>query len=266
MTTMTQMQLDKYKKCLMNVNIDLGILIQNAENLAYKLGAIKAKDFKYKAYDYYNQYDIKDIMTLRKNILSSLKFLKAQFSAIKEDAGKEYIYPPSIDKIKTDIKKWMGVIGKINPDDVKYYKAILEILENKKYNNIKGSKEVYKICKENKKSDLNPYMWMYISPPILSHIDKNNKENEQKAEADANSMPDLALDENDKNKINIGLISSNDYYVEQREINELLRNYKEQDYEQLALKVNNYIDKYKQLPYIEKENEIIFDQILKDNT
>ena len=262
-----QMQVDKYMQCLMNVNIDLGILIQNAENLAYKLGAIKNQNLQYKAYDYYNQYDRKDIMTLRKNILSSLSFLKAQFIAIKQETGKEYIYPPSINKIKTDVKTWKGIIEKINPDDAKYYTAILEILDNKKYNPIRGTEDVYKICNQNKKSDLSPYMWMFIAPPVLNHIDNSNKENENNIGANNNSNPDLTIQGNDSsseaNKIN--LISSNDNFKEQREINDLLRIYNENIHDQLIFKVMAYHEMHKNYPYIEKENENIFNKIFLQN-
>ena len=53
---MTQIQLNKYKECLMHVNNDLGMLLQNAENLAYKLGVIEENEMCYLNYDYYNQY------------------------------------------------------------------------------------------------------------------------------------------------------------------------------------------------------------------
>lgn len=258
-----QEQLDKYKQCLMNVNIDLGILIQNAENLAYKLGAIKAKNLKFKAYDYYNQYDTKDIMTLRKNILSSLSFLKAQFIAIKQETGKEYIFPPSINKIKTDIKNWKGIIEKINPDDAKYYAAILEILENKKYKPIIGSEDVYKICNKGKKSDLSPYMWMFIAPPVLNHIDQANSGNENNIEANNNSNPDLIIEENASSSETpkIVLISSNDNFKEQRDINDMLRYYDENIRDQLISKVIDYQNKHKMYPYIERENEEKFNKI-----
>ena len=259
----SQAQLDKYKQCLMNVNIDLGILIQNAENLAYKLGAIKAKSLKFKAYDYYNQFETKNIMTLRKNILSSLSFLKAQFIAIKQETGKEYIFPPSINEIKTDIKKWKGIIEKINPDDAKYYTAILEIIENKKYKPIKGSEDVYKICTKDKKSDLSPYMWMFIAPPVLNHIDQANLENEKNIEANNNSNPDLNIAENASSSetSKMKLISSNDNFIEQREINDMLRYYNENIRDQLILKMTNYFDKHNMYPYIEKENEENFNKI-----
>ena len=87
---MTQIQLNKYKECLMHVNNDLGMLLQNAENLAYKLGVIEENEMRYLNYDYYNQYKKKDIMTLRKNILSSLNFLSKQFIAKIRNRKKLY--------------------------------------------------------------------------------------------------------------------------------------------------------------------------------
>ena len=89
----SNVQIEKYLECLIYVNNDLGILLQNAENLAYKLKVIDKKDMQYLSYDYYNQFEKKDVHTLRKNIKSSLKFLEAQFIAIKQETGKEYIFP-----------------------------------------------------------------------------------------------------------------------------------------------------------------------------
>ena len=47
MQSLTQIQLSKYKECLIHVNNDLGMLLQNAENLAYKLGVLKKPNFSF---------------------------------------------------------------------------------------------------------------------------------------------------------------------------------------------------------------------------
>lgn len=269
-----QIQIEKYKECLMHVNNDLGMLIQNAENLAYKLGAIKSNQFHYKAYDHYNQFDKKDIWTLRKNILSSLRFLEAQFIAIKQETRKEYIFPPSIEKIKYDVKNWKKIIENKSPEDVKYYNAILSMLEKKKYTDIAGAEEVYKICNANKKSDATPYMWMYMSPPILNHIDKNSEKYQIKFQSDKNFMPDIHIDnadnagnnDNENNmsdyNVNEDLISSNDINKEIREINNLLEECK--DYKFIKKKIEHFKDKHKKYPYIEEKNYNLYDKIMND--
>ena len=53
---MKQIQLNKYKECLIHVNSDLRMLLQNAENLAHKLGVIRENEMHYLSYDYYKQY------------------------------------------------------------------------------------------------------------------------------------------------------------------------------------------------------------------
>ena len=259
---MDQVQLEKYKECLMHVNNDLGMLIQNAENLAYKLGAIKANQFHYKAYDYYNQYDKKDIWTLRKNILSSLHFLKVQFVAIKQETGKEYIFPPSIEKIKDDVKNWKEIIEKKSPKDVEYFDAILSILEKKKYNDITGATEVYKMCNNNKRSDATPFMWMYMSPPILNHIDSNIESTQMKYKSNKNFMPDINRDvaEIDNEK----LIKSNELNSKTREINKLLKECKDYDY--IRKKITEFKEKHNNDPYIENENLGLYIEIMSDYT
>lgn len=263
-----QVQLEKYKECLMHVNNDLGMLIQNAENLAYKLGAIKSNQFHYKTYDYYNQFDKKDILTLRKNILSSLHFLKVQFTAIKQETGKEYIFPPSIEQIKSDVKNWKKIVEKKSPEDVKYYDAILSIIEKKKYTDIAGAEEVYKLSYKNKRSDATPYMWIYMSPPILNHIDSNIEKNHIKYGHKENNMPDIIRndDENiekEKNmNANEGLLNSNDINRDIRDINRLLEECK--DLKFIKKKIEHFIEKHRQEPYIEENNYKLYDKIMND--
>lgn len=247
---LTQIQLDKYKECLMHVNNDLGMLLQNAENLAYKLGVIKKEEFHYLSYDYYNQYEKKDIWTVRKNIISSLNFLKKQFIAIKLDTGKGYILPPSIEQIKNDVKYLKKVVAKKSPNDVKYYDAILAMIENRKYTEIDGWEEVYDKCKNKKGSDATPYMWMNMSPPILNNIDKNIENATIQNQANKNFNPDLNRD--------VGLthdsklIRSNELNKDTKEINILLKECRDYDY--IKRKISDFINNYQNEPYIDEQN------------
>ena len=259
-TEQDQIQLEKYKECLMYVNNDLGMLLQNAENLAYKVGAIKPKHFHYQKYDFYDQYEKKDILTLRKNIISSLNFLKKQFIAIKQETGKEYIFPPSIELIKNDVQNWKKKIEIINPDDTKYYNAILSMLEKKKYNDIPGSNEIYKLCNKNKESDANPYMWIFMSPPILHNIDSGIEQSQLECQNNQNVRPDVKRDV--QKKINDDLIKSNEFYIKTKEINTLLKEYK--DIEKILTKIYEFKDKFKIDPAIETENLNLYNAIMNN--
>lgn len=256
-----QIQLEKYRECLMHIHNDLGMLIQNAENLAYKLGVIKADQFHYKRYDYYNQFNKKDIWTIRKNILSSLKFIKAQLIAIKQETGKEYIFPPSIGKIKNDVKYLKELVEKKSPKDVIFYDAILFFLEKKKFIKISDSEKVYKICCNNKKSDATQYMWMNMSPPILNNIDSNVENNLIKYQSDENFMPDIIRDEIEQGD-NEKLIVSNEINNKTREINKLLKECK--NYDIIKKKISEFNEIYRSSLYIEEENIELYNKILND--
>lgn len=241
-----QIQLDKYKECLMHVNNDLGMLLQNAENLAYKLGIINPENFHYKNYDYYNQYEIKDVNRLRRNIISSLKFLKVQLIAIKQETNKEYIFPPSIDNIIYDMKNLKKLIEQKSPTDTQYYDAILKFLQEKKFIDIVGSDEIYKICYKNKISDTNPFMWMFLSPSILNHIDK-------KAGILQNNLgPDVDRDEF---SIDSGLVMSNEFYSKLKELNRCLKECN--DYNYIKNQIEKFNEKFKKDPvsFIEESNK-----------
>jgi hypothetical protein len=249
-------QINQYKQCLIYVNNDLGMLIQNAENLAYKLGAIKPEDFHYLSFDYYKQYDKKDLWTLRKNIISSLKFLKAQFTAIKQETGKEYVFPPSIEEIKYYIKSLKNLIETISPSDAKFYDAIISFLEQKQFIDIDGADEIYKICYNNKKSDVNHLMWMNMSPPILNSIDKMCDENNN------DNMPDIPKDVPAKD--NKHLMKSNARYQDEKNINALLENKNENLKDMIIEKLNDFQDKYQSFPRIKEENICFYNKIIKD--
>ena len=264
MPSLTQIQLCKYKECLIHVNNDLGMLLQNAENLAYKLGVLKKEEFHYKSYDYYNQYEEKNILTLRKNILSSLNFLKKQFIAIKLETGKEYIFPPSIEQVKNDVKHWKKLVEKKSPEDIKYYDAIISIIDNRKYTEIEGWEEVYDKCNNNKGSDVSPYMWMNFSPPILNNIDNNVENIYLKNQMNPNFNPDLNRD--GKENTDPKLFRANEINKDTKYINKLLKECR--DYEFIKKRIVEFMDNYKCEPYIDEQNikfyKIIYNSIIND--
>lgn len=264
MPSQTQIQLCKYKECLIHVNNDLGMLLQNAENLAYKLGVLKKEEFHYKSYDYYNQYEEKNILTLRKNIISSLNFLKKQFIAIKLETGKEYIFPPSIEQIKSDVKHWKKLVEKKSPEDIKYYDAIISIIDNRKYTEIEGWEEVYDKCNNNKGSDVSPYMWMNFSPPILNNIDNNVENIYLKNQINPNFNPDLNRD--GKENTDPKLFRANEINKDTKYINKLLKECR--DYEFIKKRIVEFMDNYKCEPYIDEQNiklyKIIYNTIIND--
>ena len=264
----SSVQSNKFQECLMYVNNDLGILLQNAENLAYKLGVIKKEEMKYLSYDYYNQFEQKDIGTLKKNIISSIKFLKAQFIAIKQETGKDYIYPPSIEEIIKDVIKWKELIKEKSPTDLIYFKNIYSLLNKGKSKNFKDSENIYQDCiNNNKKTNITPYMWMYYSPQILHNIDKNNEIIQNKMDTNGQSNPDIIRGPSQTYKDN--LIKTKEIYKEIQEINAMINNLKENkdegkkiDEEQIKLKIEEFISEYKQEPFIEKENQKIYGQLI----
>jgi hypothetical protein len=269
-SSQSSIQLDKYYECLMYVNNDLGMLLQNAENLAYKLGAIEIEDLQYLNYDYYNQFEKKDEVILRKNIISSMKFLEAQFIAIKQETGKDYIFPPSIDRIKKDVQNWKKKLEDKdkNSKDIILFDKIYSILNEKKFKKIKDKEEIYKTCLERNRTNITPYMWMLYSPPILNNIDQNietqkNNENKEK------SMPDIIRGKTQICKKD--LINSNIYNKDINEINAMLRKLKENGEigkelleESLKLKLEDFENKYKIKPIIFEENKKIYEKVLLD--
>lgn len=269
-SSQSSIQLNKYYECLMYVNNDLGMLLQNAENLAYKLGAIGIEDLQYLNYDYYNQFERKDEDVLRKNIISSMKFLEAQFIAIKQETGKDYVFPPSVDEIKKDVQKWKKKLEDKdkNSKDIILFDKIYSILNEKKFQKIKDKKEIYQTCLERNRTNITPYMWMLYSPPILNNIDQNiemQKNNENKD----NSMPDIIRGKSQVCKND--LINSNIYSKDINEINAMLRELKESEdkrkdllEESIKLKLENFDIKYGRKPIIFEENKKIYKKILFD--
>ena len=237
----------------MYVNNDLGMLLQNAENLAYKLGAIGIEDLQYLNYDYYNQFERKDEDVLRKNIISSMKFLEAQFIAIKQETGKDYVFPPSVDKDK-------------NSKDIILFDKIYSILNEKKFQKIKDKKEIYQACLERNRTNITPYMWMLYSPPILNNIDQNiemQKNNENKD----NSMPDIIkgksqVCKNDLINSNIYNNDINEINAKLRELNESGDKEKELLEESIKLKLENFDNKYRRKPIIFEENKKNYKKLL----
>jgi len=269
-SSQSSIQLNKYCECLMYVNNDLGMLLQNAENLAYKLGAIGIEDLQYLNYDYYNQFERKDENVLRKNIISSMKFLEAQFIAIKQETGKDYVFPPSVDEIKKDVQKWKKKLEDKDKKskDIILFDKIYSILNEKKFQKIKDKKEIYQTCLERNRTNITPYMWMLYSPPILNNIDQNiemQKNNENKD----NSMPDIIRGKSQVCKND--LINSNIYNKDINEINAMLRELKENEdkrkellEESIKLKLENFDNKYGRKPIIFEENKTIYKKILLD--
>ena len=266
----SSIQLNKYYECLMYVNNDLGMLLQNAENLAYKLGAIGIEDLQYLNYDYYNQFERKDENVLRKNIISSMKFLEAQFIAIKQETGKDYVFPPSIDEIKKDVQKWKKKLEDKdkNSKDIVLFDKIYSILNEKKFQKIKDKKKIYQACLERNKTNITPYMWMLYSPPILNNIDQNI-ENQKNNENKDNSMPDIIRGKSQVCKNN--LINSNIYNKDINEINTMLRKLEESGdrgsellEESIKLKLENFDYKYRRKPIIFEENKTIYKKLLLD--
>lgn len=262
----SNIQTDKYLECLIYVNNDLGILLQNAENLAYKLKAIDKKDMQYLSYDYYNQFEEKDVYTLRKNIKSSLKFLKVQFIAIKQETGKEYIFPPSIEIIKKDVKKWKDKIQEISHEDYEIFNLIYSVLNNKKLKR-KDIENIDKDCLNNNKiTNVTPYMWMVLSPPILHNIDKNNEIIYKIMESSGQNMPDIIRGTSVTYKKD--LIKPQEEYKELEEINRMIKELKvnkekgkEINEDQLKFKILDFIQKYQKEPYIEKVNQTFYNEL-----
>ena len=266
----SNIQVDKFLECLMYVNNDLGILLQNAENLAYKLGAIEKKDLNYLSYDYYNQFEQKDVYTLKKNIISSINFLNAQFIAIKQETGKDYIYPPSIEIIKKDVEKWAKEVGKISPNDVKYFNAIKSILNLRNFTKIKDTENVYNNCiNRNNKTNVTPYMWMFFSPQILHNLDKNAEIINNKMESSGQSMPDIIRGTSATYKNN--LIELKNSYREIKKINEMLKELNENrekgieiNDDPIKLRILDFQEKYGKDPFIAPENKEIYNKILEN--
>ena len=262
----SNVQIEKYLECLIYVNNDLGILLQNAENLAYKLKLIDKKDMQYLSYDYYNQFEKKDEHTLRKNIKSSLKFLEAQFIAIKQETGKEYIFPPSIEIIKKDVKTWMDKIKEKNSQDLKIFNLIYSVLNNEKFKK-KDIENLVKDCLNNNKiTNVTPYMWIVFSPPILHNIDKNNEIIHKIMEASGQNMPDIIRGTSETYKED--LIKPQEIYKEMMEINRMIKELKvnkekgkEINEDQLKFKILDFYQKHQKRPYIEPIYQTFYNKL-----
>ena len=169
----------------------MGNLFSALEWYAYRISGetIKPKDLRFNHYNNFNSGNKKGLDQLKNQIITQIEIFKFSYLIYKKDHQK-YNFPENLSEkdIVKEIEKWKNLIKNKSPDNLKYYDAILNIIQG---NDVSFVDEIKKEVIE-KGEDPNKIDPKFITGPaaaILSHTDslandKNFIENGNKMDLD----------------------------------------------------------------------------------
>ena len=169
----------------------MGNLFSALEWYAYRISGetIKPKDLRFNHYNNFNSGNKKGLDQLKNQIITQIEIFKFSYLIYKKD-HKKYNFPENLSEkdIVKEIEKWKNLIKNKSPDNLKYYDAILNIIQG---NDVSFVDEIKKEVIE-KGEDPNKIDPKFITGPaaaILSHTDslandKNFIENGNKMDLD----------------------------------------------------------------------------------
>lgn len=168
----------------------LGLLMQSAEMLAFKLNLIgNQNDMKYQSYDYFQVAMKKDIDTVKYDVINFLDFYEK--AIIIHNKKFKYVQPQSIDQLKSDLTLWKS---KALKNDKRFFSNILNLITTGKYNDsdFPDQDALYeKAKKDNSKFKKSAGFWKTFSVPILKFLSNLVNRSKEKAKTNPNYKPDI---------------------------------------------------------------------------
>ena len=169
----------------------MGNLFSALEWYAYRIYGekIKPNDLRFNHYNNFNSGNKKDLDQLKNQIITQIEIFKFSYLIYKKD-HKKYNFPENLSEkdIIKEIEKWKNLIKNKSPDNLKYYDAIINIIQG---NDISFVDEIKKevIEKGEDPNKIDPNFIMGPAAAILSHTDslandKNFIENGNKMDLD----------------------------------------------------------------------------------
>ena len=169
----------------------MGNLFSALEWYAYRISGekIKPNDLRFNHYNNFNSGNKKELDQLKNQIITQIEIFKFSYLIYKKD-HKKYNFPENLSEkdIIKEIEKWKNLIKNKSPDNLKYYDAILNIIQG---NDISFVDEIKKevIEKGEDPNKIDPKFIMGPAAAILSHTeslanDKNFIENGNKMDLD----------------------------------------------------------------------------------
>ena len=180
----------------------LGRLVQSAEMLAYKLNLIKqGEPLKYQLYDSFNVAEMKNIDTLKYDVINFLDFYEK--AIIIHNKKFKYVHPKSINILIQDLTIWKN---KALKNDKRFFIAILDLIQKGSYDDSAFPDEnvLYeKAKKDNSKFKKDAGFWKTFSVPILKFLSFITNSTKKKVKMNPNYKPDIHFGEKAKNNNNL---------------------------------------------------------------
>ena len=168
----------------------LGRLVQSAEMLAYKLNLIKqGEQLKYQLYDSFNVAEMKNIDTLKYDVINYLDFYEK--AIIIHNKKFKYVQPKSINILIQDLTIWKN---KASKNDKRFFIAILDLIQKGSYDDsaFPDEDELYqKAKKDNSKLKKDAGFWKTFSVPILKFLNSITSNTRKKVKMNPNYKPDI---------------------------------------------------------------------------
>jgi len=196
----------------------LGLLMQSAEMLAFKLNLIgNQNEMKYQSYDYFQVAMKKDIDTIKYDVINFLDFYEK--AIIIHNKKFKYVQPQSINQLKNDLILWKS---KALKNDKRFFSNILDLITTGKYNDsdFPDQDALYeKAKKDNSKFKKSAGFWKTFSVPILKFLSNLVSRSKEKAKTNPNYKPDIHFG---NKPIYDGMKKVYNYGKKQEEINKKL--------------------------------------------
>ena len=196
----------------------LGRLVQSAEMLAHKLNIISKDNLKYQIYDSFEIAYKKNIDTLRYDVINFLDFYEKAISI--HNQKYTYVNPSSIGIVINDLIIWEK---KSSNNDKRFFQAILDLIQNGKYDIslFPDEDELYKKAKkDNTKFKKSPGFWKNFAIPILNFLNNLLNDVQKNVEENPEFKPDIHFGK--KPTKNTNLLQTYEYAQKEREINSKL--------------------------------------------
>ena len=210
----------------------LGRLMQSAEMLAYKLNLFENnQNFKYQIYDTFEVAEKKGIDTLKYDVINHLDFYEKAI-ILHTKSFYKYENPPSTAILINDLKNWFV---KAAPEDKRFFKCIIDLINDGKYDNSAFPDE--NILYEKAKLDSTQFQkdagfWKTFSIPVLQFLKDLSQKIKDNLNINPNYKPDFKFGPKPSN--NKILKESLEYKNKEKEINSKLN-----EVNKILLDINN---------------------------
>jgi hypothetical protein len=210
----------------------LGRLMHSAEMLAYKLNLFENnQEFKYQIYDTFEVAEKKGIDTLKYDVINHLDFYEKAI-ILHTKSFYKYENPSSTAILINDLKNWFV---KAAPEDKRFFKCIIDLINNGKYDYSAFPDE--NILYEKAKLDSTQFQndagfWKTFSIPVLQFLKDLSQKIKDNLNINPNYKPDFKFGPKPSN--NKILKESLEYKNKEKEINSKLN-----EVNKILLDINN---------------------------